>query len=167
MKLLSKILITLSIVVLCSCESNSNFRKLDSMVKRMDNDEQVYKTIYEVDFPVLVADFRYCDSMFLLLRVDDEQQRNRLKLLGAYLQQFENEYPKMMNEIAYSRTEIANLKDDIANGLMDDDQIYDAMCAETDFANRIHNVADYFNDRFDKQHAAVELMKEYINSINR
>lgn len=165
MKSSSKILIFILLATLCSC--NSNFRKLNALLNRMDKDEQVFQSIKEVDFPVLVADFRFCDSMFMVLRVDNEQQRQALHLLGAYLQQFETEYPKMIDEIAYSRIEIANLKDDISNDLLNEDQINDAMYAETDIANRIHNVADYFNDRFGKQHVAVEQMKQYIDSINR
>lgn len=165
MKSSSKILIFILLATLCSC--NSNFRKLNSLLNRMDKDEQVFQSIKEVDFPLLVADFRFCDSMFMVLHVDDEQQRQTLRLLGAYLQQFETEYPKMIDGIEYSRTEIANLKDDISNNLLNEEQLYDAMYAETDIANRIHNVAEYFSDRFVKQYAAVEQMKQYIDSINR
>lgn len=153
----------LLLFAVCSCR-DASVRKLDALLNRMDTDERTYKELKEVDFPVLVADFRYCDSMFRVLQVNDKQQRTALKLLGAYLQQFEEEYPKMKEQIAYSRLQIANLKDDMRNGLMDDEQIADAMLAETDFADRIHNVAEYFRDRFDKQHEAVGGMRKYIVS---
>jgi len=148
---------------MCSCR-DANVRKLDTLLNRMDRDERTFNELKEVDFSILVADFRYCDSMFRVLHVSDKQPRTELQLLGAYLQQFEEEYPKMTEQMAYSRVQIANLKDDMRHGLMEEEEIAGAMLAETDAADKIHNVAEYFRDRFDKQHKAVEGIREYIVS---
>jgi hypothetical protein len=74
-----------------------------------------------------------------------------MQLLRAYLQQYEDERVAMKEEIAYSKSQLSNLKDDFKNGLYEETLREEYLDSEEAALKKTEAKLDYFLDRFKQQ----------------
>ena len=121
-------------------------KRIDTLVKRVSKVEKKYQET-ETAFDRLVDD---CAKFDEFLR-NNNTPKPEMQLLRAYLQQYEDERASMQAEIAYSKTQVNNLKDDFKSGLYDMTVREEYLDSEEAALNKTEAKLDYFLDRFKKQ----------------
>ena len=121
-------------------------KRINTLVKRVSKVEKKYQET-ETAFDRLVDD---CAKFDEFLR-NNNTPKPEMQLLRAYLQQYEDERASMQAEIAYSKTQVNNLKDDFKSGLYDMTVREEYLDSEEAALNKTEAKLDYFLDRFKKQ----------------
>ena len=101
----------------------------------------------ETAFNKLVEECAHFDNF---LR-ENNTPKPEMQLLRAYLQQYEDERIAIQEEMQYSRSQIADLKEDFNKGLYDASQREEYLSSEEAALNTTEAKLDYFLDRFKKQ----------------
>ena len=130
---------------LMACNEPS-MKRINTLVKRVSKVEKKYQET-ETAFDRLVDD---CAKFDEFLR-NNNTPKPEMQLLRAYLQQYEDERASMQAEIAYSKTQVNNLKDDFKSGLYDMTVREEYLDSEEAALNKTEAKLDYFLDRFKKQ----------------
>lgn len=123
-----------------------SMKRINTLVKRVSKVEKKYQET-ETAFDRLVDD---CAKFDEFLR-NNNTPKPEMQLLRAYLQQYEDERASMQAEIAYSKTQVNNLKDDFKSGLYDMTVREEYLDSEEAALNKTEAKLDYFLDRFKKQ----------------
>ena len=130
-----------------------SMKRVNELNKRVEQAEDGFRDV-EKQFVELIADYAIVDSV---LR-NNNTPKNEMQLFGAYLQQFEDVRDEMIHDINYSYSQLRNLKDDMENGLYDDDQRTEYLNSEEGVIKMIEARIDYFSARFKEQ-------KEFVKSV--
>jgi hypothetical protein len=120
--------------------------RADALVQRVPGIEKKYQET-ETAFNKLVDD---CARLDEFLR-NNNTPKPEMQLLRAYLQQYEDIRMSIQNKLTYSKNQIENLKDDLKNGLYDENQRDEYLASEENVLDTIEAQCDYFIDRFEKQ----------------
>ena len=123
-----------------------SMKRINALGKRVSKVEKKYQET-ETAFDRLVED---CAKFDEFLR-NNNTPKPEMQLLRAYLQQYEDERASMKDEIAYSKTQINDLKDDFKLGLYDMTVREEYLNSEEAVLNMTEAKLDYFLDRFKKQ----------------
>ena len=120
------------------------------MQKRLAVVQSGVSTLYERDFDFLVKEYYRIDTTLA-------RKSNILKemdLLASYLQQFETVRVDMLDEIKYSEQQLSDLKYDIDNNKLSENDISKYLKDEEAAVKRLEAQLDYFRDRFSQQKKA-------------
>lgn len=154
MKLLNKINIIFFLLVLLSCNNKSPIEQIDILQKRLVKAEKQLQKI-DSDFSFLVKEYVRLDTT--LTRKNDINKK--MRLLQAYLQQYEDERVNVKKEMEYSYSQLSNLKDDFQNNLYDEAKRTEYLNAEEAAIHKTESIIDYFKDRFKKQKKIIKNLK--------
>ena len=121
-------------------------KRINALEKRVSKIEKKYQES-ETAFNNLVDD---CARLDEFLR-NNNTPKPEMQLLRAYLQQYEDIRMSIQNKLTYSKNQIENLKDDLKNGLYDENQRDEYLASEENVLDTIEAQCDYFIDRFEKQ----------------
>ena len=130
---------------LMACNEPS-MKRINTLEKQISRIEKKYQKT-EKAFDKLVGE---CASLDEFLR-ENNTPKPEMQLLRAYLQQYEDERTLLQEEMAYSKSQISNLKDDFSDGLYDMTQREEYLASEEAVLNTTEAKLDYFLDRFQKQ----------------
>ena len=130
---------------LMACNEPS-MKRINALEKRVSKTEKKYLEA-ETAFNQLVDD---CVKFDEFLRKNNTP-KPEMQLLRAYLQQYEDERDAMKEEIAYTKNQIINLKDDFEKGLYDETLRDEYLKSEEEALNKTEAKLDYFLDRFKQQ----------------
>lgn len=139
---------------LLSC-SDTPSKQVSSMQKRLAVVQSGVSTLYERDFDFLVKEYYRIDTTLA-------RKSNILKemdLLASYLQQFETVRVDMLDEIKYSEQQLSDLKYDIDNNKLSENDISKYLKDEEAAVKRLEAQLDYFRDRFSQQKKVVKNLK--------
>ena len=129
-----------------ACNTEPSMKRINALEKRVSKIEKKYHES-ETAFNNLVAD---CARLDEFLR-NNNTPKPEMQLLRAYLQQYEDIRMSIQNKLTYSKNQIENLKDDLKNGLYDENQREEYLASEENVLDTIEAQCDYFIDRFEKQ----------------
>lgn len=130
---------------LMACTEPS-MKRIDALDKRVEIAERKFKDI-EKEFDKLVDEYARIND---LLR-ESNTPMQELYLFRAYLQQFEDVRDEMTAEMSYSHSQLKDLKDDIKNGIYNDNQITEYLDAEEKAIKMIEARLNYFSEHFKEQ----------------
>lgn len=130
---------------LMACNEPS-MKRINTLEKGASKIEKKYQET-ETTFNKLVDD---CAKFDEFLR-QNNTPKPEMQLLRAYLQQYEDERDAMKEEIAYTKNQIINLKDDFEKGLYDETLRDEYLKSEEEALNKTEAKLDYFLDRFKQQ----------------
>ncbi|MBE6335555.1 MAG: hypothetical protein E7066_02610 [Lentimicrobiaceae bacterium] len=153
MRLLNKIFIVISLVLLMACNNEPSIKHIDNLIDRLDDANKELLKV-ENDFDYLISEFKNKESVLRSMNLVVESQ-----LLRAYLQQFEDERVVIKNDILFSNTQLNNLRDDFKDGLYDDETRKNYLDSEESAVKTIEAKLDYFSDRFANQ-------REFLKTID-
>ena len=131
---------------LMACNTEPSMKRINTLEKQVSKIEKKYQET-ETAFDNLVAD---CAEFDEFLRKNNTP-KPEMQLLRAYLQQYEDIRMSIQNKLTYSKNQIENLKDDLKNGLYDENQRDEYLASEENVLDTIEAQCDYFIDRFEKQ----------------
>ena len=154
MRLLTNILCLLSVLSLLSC-SDTPSKQVSSMQKRLAVVQSGVSTLYERDFDFLVKEYYRIDTT--LARKSNISKE--MDLLASYLQQSETVRVDMLDEIKYSEQQLSDLKYDIDNNKLSENDISKYLKDEEAAVKRLEAQLDYFRDRFSQQKKVVKNLK--------
>ena len=133
------------------------------MQDQLTNDSIALRKLQDNYQTRLWADFRWCDSMLQFIpREQINEYFETLNLAQAYLSQFDDELPKMLRGINYSRQQLTNLKSDIDCHYINDTLAAIYMEDETAVIDTLHYRVLYFQDRLSQQDKALSNTKKSI-----
>ncbi len=144
----------MSLLSLLSC-SDSPTGQIRSMQKRLAVVQSGVSALYDNDFDFLVKEYFRLDTT-LAREMEISKEMN---LLASYLQQFETVSADMLEEIEYSEQQLSNLKYDIENNILSEDDIDKYLNDEDTVVKRLEAQLDYFRDRLSKQKEVVKNIK--------
>ena len=135
--------------------------KIDALKQQVESDAKVLQDIESKDFVALQNDFRYCDSMLQYLTNEQvDVAFEKLNLTQAYLQQFKDVKPIMVNKMEYLTVQLDNLKSDAESHYLSDSLVLVYLDTETKVADTLHKQVDYFQDRFDNCQKEINALKK-------
>ena len=123
-----------------------SMKRINALEKQLDRIEKKQEKA-ETAFNKLVEECAHFDNF---LR-ENNTPKPEMQLLRAYLQQYEDERIAMKEEIAYSKSQLSNLKDDFKNGLYEETLREEYLDSEEAALNKTEAKLDYFLDRFKQQ----------------
>ena len=139
---------------LMACNEPS-MKRINTLEKQISRIEKKYQKT-EKAFDKLVED---CAEFDAFLR-ERNTPKPEMQLLRAYLQQYEDERTLLQEEMAYSKSQISDLKDDFSDGLYDATQREEYLASEEAEMNITEAKLDYFLDRFKKQSDFIKYTKK-------
>lgn len=141
---------------MAACTSKSPSGQIDSMQKRLTRAEAGLEVVYNEDFNFLIERYKALDTLLPF----NENERESLSLMGAYLQQLETMRPIMQNDINFSRQQLSDLKDDFISGALTEEKVIQYMADEEAALHKIEAQVKYFQEKFNEQKkVAKELAK--------
>lgn len=154
MKSLNKITIIVFLLVLTACNNKSPIKQIDILQNRLAKAEKQLRRT-DNDFNFLVKEYARLDTT-LPRKIDINK---KMQLLQAYLQQYEDERVNVKKEIAYSYSQLSDLKDDLQNNLYDEAKKTEYINAEEAAIHKTESIINYFKDRFKKQKKVIKNLK--------
>ena len=139
-----------------ACTSKSPSGEIDAMQKRVDAVERQVETLYNNDFDNLVREYQALDTTVALKR--DIQAE--MELLQAYLQQFETQRVVLLDNAAFSRKQLSDLKDDVKHNLYDEATLTKYMQDEESELRMMEAQIKYFQEKFDAQKEVVKHLRK-------
>ena len=139
-----------------ACTSKSPSGEIDAMQKRVDAVERQVETLYNNDFDNLVREYQALDTTVALKR--DIQAE--MELLQAYLQQFETQRVVLLDNAAFSRKQLSDLKDDVKHNLYDEATLTKYMQDEESELRMMEAQIKYFQEKFDAQKEVVKQLRK-------
>ena len=139
-----------------ACTSKSPSGEIDAMQKRVDAVERQVETLYNNDFDNLVREYQALDTTVALKR--DIQAE--MELLQAYLQQFETQRVVLLDNAAFSRKQLSDLKDDVKHNLYDEATLTTYMQDEESELRMMEAQIKYFQEKFDAQKEVVKQLRK-------
>ena len=130
---------------LMACNEPS-MKRINTLEKQISRIEKKYQRT-ENAFDKLVGE---CASLDEFLR-ENNTPKPEMQLLRAYLQQYEDERTLLQEDMAYSKSQVSDLKDDFSDGRYDAAQREEYLASEETVLNTTEAKLDYFLDRFQKQ----------------
>ena len=139
-----------------ACTSKSPSGEIDAMQKRVDAVERQVEMLYNNDFDNLVREYQALDTTVALKR--DIQAE--MELLQAYLQQFETQRVVLLDNAAFSRKQLSDLKDDVKHNLYDEATLTKYMQDEESELRMMEAQIKYFQEKFDAQKEVVKQLRK-------
>ena len=121
-------------------------KRINALEKQLDRIEKKQEKA-EMAFNKLVEECAHFDKF---LR-ENNNPKPEMQLLRAYLQQYEDERTSLQEDMAYSKSQVSDLKDDFSDGRYDAAQREEYLASEEAVLNTTEAKLDYFLDRFQKQ----------------
>ena len=147
----------------CSCQS----KKADSipqLLKQLDKDGMVLERIEQKYPDNIEANFHWCDSMLQFIPQDQIGDCfDVLNLAQAYLGQFNEMLPIMKHDMAYIKTQLGNLQNDIDTHYISDSLAAVYLQDEIASADTLHNRIEYFEDRLSHQDKELKSLRKTIS----
>ena len=139
-----------------ACTSKSPSGEIDAMQKRVDAVERQVETLYNHDFDYLVREYQALDTT-VALKKDIQAE---MELLQAYLQQFETQRVVLLDDAAFSRKQLSDLKDDVKQNLYDEATVTKYMQDEEKEIRMMEAQLKYFQEKFDAQKEVVKQLRK-------
>ena len=139
-----------------ACTAKSPSGEIDAMQKRVDAVERQVETLYNQDFDYLVREYQALDTT-VALKKDIQAE---MELLQAYLQQFETQRVVLLDNAAFSRKQLSDLKDDVKNNLYDEATLTKYMQDEESELHMMEAQIKYFQEKFDAQKEVVKQLRK-------
>ena len=139
-----------------ACTNNSPSGTIDDMRKRVDEVERQTEVLYNQDFDFLVKEYQALDTTVAMTRDISYE----MELLQAYLQQFESQRLVIQEDVAFSRKQLSDLKDDIKNKLYDEETTAQYIEDEEVALHRMEAQIKYFQEKFDEQKEVVKQLRK-------
>ena len=139
-----------------ACTDKSPSGTIDDMRKRVDEVERQTEVLYNQDFDFLVKEYQALDTTVAMTRDISYE----MELLQAYLQQFESQRLVIQEDVAFSRKQLSDLKDDIKNKLYDEETTAQYIEDEEVALHRMEAQIKYFQEKFDEQKEVVKQLRK-------
>ena len=139
-----------------ACTSKSPSGQIDAMQKRVDAVERQVETLYNQDFDHLVREYQALDTTVALKR----DIQSEMELLQAYLQQFETQRVVILDNAAFSRKQLSDLKDDVKHNIYDEATVTKYMQDEEKEIRMMEAQLKYFQEKFDAQKEVVKQLRK-------
>ena len=94
-----------------------------------------------------------------------ERYFETLDLAQAYLSQFNELLPVMQRDLSYTRTQLANLQNDLDTHYLSDSMFQVYLKDETAVADTLHHRILYFQDRLSHQDQELQTLKKNIRKV--
>ena len=139
-----------------ACRNESPSGQIKSMQKRVDAVERRVEVLYNQDFKYLIDEYKALDST--VARTKDIQLE--MKLLKAYLQQFENQRDIIKEDVEFSRKQLSDLKHDVKKHVYDDETTSQYIQDEEAALHMMEAQINYFQEKFDAQKEVVKQLRK-------
>ena len=136
------------LILLMGCQPKTDLDKIDALKKQVNNDIKALNELNANTFVQLEKDFISCDSS--LQNVPEKELDavfEKLRLVNAYIQQFNMERPVMQAEMDSTLVRLDLLKADVETHYIADSLVADYIEGETKEVERLNNKVAYFKDR--------------------
>ena len=138
------------LLLLASCQSNTNVGKIDALKKQVNKEAKALNELNTNTFVQLEKDFFSCDSSLQYLPEEQlDKAFQKLQLVDAYLQQFKETRPVMQAEMDSTLHRLDLLKADAKTKYLSDSLVTLYINAETQQVEKLSHQVAYFKDRFD------------------
>ena len=136
------------LLLLASCQSNTNVGKIDALKKQVNKEAKALNELNTNTFVQLEKDFFSCDSALQYLPEEQlDKAFQKLQLVDAYLQQFKETRPVMQAEMDSTLHRLDLLKADAKTKYLSDSLVTIYINAETQQVEKLSHQVDYFKDR--------------------
>ena len=136
------------LLLLASCQSNTNVGKIDALKKQVNKEAKALNELNTNTFVQLEKDFFSCDSALQYLPEEQlDKAFQKLQLVDAYLQQFKETRPVMQAEMDSTLHRLDLLKADAKTKYLSDSLVAIYINAETQQVEKLSHQVDYFKDR--------------------
>lgn len=149
-----KILIITTLFIMTACADKSPAGQIKAMQKRVDAVEHKAEMLYNQDFEYLVKECQEIENL-----TQNKEHGKDFDLVMAYLQQYEDIKPVVMDNAAYSRKQLDDLNSDIENNLYDEATTAQYLKDEDDAIRVMEAQLDYFQEKFDEQKKVVKKLR--------
>ena len=139
-----------------ACTDKSPLGTIDAMRKRVDAVERQVEVLYNQDFSYLVSEYQALDTT--VARTKDIY--DEMYLLQAYLQQFEDQRVVILEDVAFSRKQLSDLRSDVENNLYDEATTAGYIQDEEDELQMMEAQIEYFQEKFDAQKEVVKQLRK-------
>ena len=146
---ITKILL-ITAIALAACQSapKTDFERIDALKKQVQTDAKTMDELATKDLVQIEKDFFVCDSMLQYLPKEEvEEAFPKLRLINAYLQQFQEIRPIMQAEMDSTLVRLDLLKGDVESHYLADSLVEVYLEDETQQVEKLTNQVEYFKDR--------------------
>ena len=136
------------LLLLAGCQPKTDLDKIDALKKQVNKDIKALNELNANTFVQLEKDFVSCDSS--LQSVPEKELDavfEKLRLVNAYIQQFNMERPVMQAEMDSTLVRLDLLRADVETHYIADSLVADYIEGETQEVERMNNKVAYFKDR--------------------
>lgn len=142
----------LAFALLSGCQHNpttATLGSIDQLQRQVKDNAETLQNIENEDYKTLEKDFVSCDSMLQYQEPEEiDSLFERLRLVDAYLKQFEQVAPQLRADMDSTLLQLDRLKKDVETHYLSDSLAAVYLADETRFVDTQSNQIHYFQDRF-------------------
>jgi hypothetical protein len=136
------------LLLLVGCQPKTDIEKIDALKKQVNKDMSALNDLDANTIGQLEKDFIFCDSLLQYLPKEEvEEAFPKLRLINAYLQQFQEVRPIMHAEMDSTLARLDLLKGDVESHYLADSLVEVYLEDETQQVEKLTNQVEYFKDR--------------------
>lgn len=155
-----------ALILLIGCQPKTDLDKIDALKKQVNKDIKALNELNANTFVQLEKDFVSCDSS--LQSVPEKELDavfEKLRLVNAYIQQFNMERPVMQAEMDSTLARLDLLRADVETHYIADSLVVTYIEGETQEVERLNNKVAYFKDRLGNCRKDLDGLKKKIVSL--
>ena len=137
-----------ALILLMGCQYKTDLDKIDALKKQVNKDIKALNELNANTFVQLEKDFiSYDSSLQNMSEKELDAVFEKLRLVNAYIQQFNMERPVMQAEMDSTLVRLDLLRADVETHYIADSLATDYIEGETQEVERMNNKVAYFKDR--------------------
>ena len=155
-----------ALILLMGCQPKTDLDKIDALKKQVNKDVKALNELNANTFVQLEKDFVSCDSS--LQSVPEKELDavfEKLRLVNAYIQQFNMERPVMQAEMDSTLARLDLLRADVETHYIADSLVVTYIEGEIQEVERLNNKVAYFKDRLGNCRKDLDGLKKKIVSL--
>jgi uncharacterized protein (DUF342 family) len=136
------------LLLLVGCQPKTDLDKIDALKKQVNKDVKALNELNANTFVQLEKDFISCDSSLQSVPEKElDEVFEKLRLVNAYIQQFNMERPVMQADMDSTLARLDLLRADVETHYIADSLVVTYIEGETQEVERLNNKVAYFKDR--------------------
>ena len=155
-----------ALLLLVGCQPKTDLDKIDALKKQVNKDVKDLNELNANTFVQLEKDFISCDSSLQSVPEKElDEVFEKLRLVNAYIQQFNMECPVMQADMDSTLARLDLLRADVETHYIADSLVVTYIEGETQEVERLNNKVAYFKDRLGNCRKDLDGLKKKILSL--
>ena len=155
-----------ALLLLVGCQPKTDLDKIDALKKQVNKDVKDLNELNANTFVQLEKDFISCDSSLQSVPEKElDEVFEKLRLVNAYIQQFNMERPVMQADMDSTLARLDLLRADVETHYIADSLVVTYIEGETQEVERLYNKVAYFKDRLGNCRKDLDGLKKKILSL--